>query len=241
MVQPNVRASLTRDDAQLALRVIARGRDQDLAEAERRLAQRGLDTLLDDPRLVVGLLRTERGAAASYALLVYVVMRYALTRLGEQDRTLADYLASLFMEFGERDRAHRISRWDDQTYDTLAALLSAVDSSDPKRSFLVRTHLGNYALWLSGLFPDHIEHRRWRRGGPDLDYYETMGRTGYALAADHRLAKEAGVSDMYALAAERFRTMRMALTGVSDALLFPNSHSPTSLIRQVEDEFRMMS
>lgn len=241
MVQPSVRASLTRDDAQLALRVIARGRSSDLAEAERQLAQSGIDTILDDPRLVAGLLRTERGIGASYGLVAYVVMRFALTRLGEHDRTLADYLASLFMEFGVRDRAHRISRWDDQTYDTLAELLSAVETSDPRRSFLVRTHLGNYALWLSGIFPDHIEERRWSRGGPDLDYYEQMGRTGYTLAARHQLAREAGVSDLYALAADRFRVMRIALTGVSDALLFPNSNSPTSLIRQVEDEFRLPS
>lgn len=241
MVQPGVRASLTRDDAQLAVRVIARGRGDDLAECERRLAQEGFDSLLDDPRLVIGLLRTDRGAGASYALVSYVVMRYALTRLGERDRVLADYLASLFMEFGLRDRAQRISRWDDETYDTLASLLSAADSSDPRRSFMVRTHLGNYALWLSGIFPDRIEERRWRRGGPDLEYYETMGRTGYTLASRHRLAREAGVSDLYAHAAEQFRVLRIALTGVSDALLFPHSSSPTSLMRQVEDEFRLLS
>lgn len=241
MVRPNVRASLTRDDAQLALHVIARGRRADLAEAERRLAEDGMDALLDDPRLVVGLLRTERGALASYALVTYVVMRYALTRLGERDRSLADYLASLFMEFGNRDRAHRVSRWDDETYDTLAGLLGEINTSDPKRSFLVRTHLGNYALWLSGVFPDHIEERRWQRGGPTLDYYESMGRRGYSLAASHTLARETGVSDFYALAAERFRVMRIALTSVSDALLFPDNNSPTSLIRRVEDEFRLSS
>lgn len=241
MVQPNVRASLTRDDAQMALHIIARGREADFADAERQLARDGLDTLLDDPRLVVGLLRAERGAVASYALVAYVVMRYALMRVGERDRMLADYLASLFMEFGIRDRARHISRWDDETYDTLASLLEATNSGDPKRSFLVRTHLGNYALWLSGIFPDHIEQRRWRRGGPSLEYYEEMGRRGYALAADHRLAKEAGASELYALAAERFRVMRIALSAVSDALLFPNASSPTSLIRQVEDEFRLAS
>ncbi len=240
MVQPGVRSSLTRDDAQLALHVIARGRNADFLDGERRLAQEGLDSLLDDHRLVLGLLRTDRGMGASYALVTYVVMRYALTRLGEYDRTLADYMASLFMEFGTRDRANRISRWDDETYNTLAELLSAAQTSDSKRSYLVRTHLGNYALWLSGIFPDHIEERRWRRGGPDLEYYETMGRTGYALAARHQLAKDAGVSDLYALAADRFRVMRVALTGVSDALLFPNSNSPTTLIRQVEDEFRLV-
>lgn len=241
MVQPNVRASLTRDDAQLALHVIASGRIADLEEGERRLAHDGVDVLLDDPRLLVGLFRTERGITASYALVTYVVMRHALTHVGERDRTLADFLASLFMEFGLRDRAMRISRFDDETYVTLGAIMAAADSSDPRRSYLARAHLGNYALWLSGVFPDHIEERRWRKGGPNLEYYEAMGRKGYALAASHQLAKEAGVSDFYALAAERFRVMRIALTSVSDALLFPNCNSPTSIIRRVEDEFRLTS
>jgi hypothetical protein len=241
MVQPNVRASLTRDDAQLALHVIAAGRAEDLAEGQRRLATDGLDALLDDPRLLVGLLRTERGIIASYALIAYVVMRHALTRVGERDRSLADFLASLFMEFGVRDRAQRISRFDDDKYDTLGAILAAADSSDPKRSFLARAHLGNYALWFSGVFPDHIEERRWRKGGPALEYYESMGRKGYGLAADHKLAREAGVDEFYALAAERFRVMRIALTSVSDALLFPHSNSPTSIIRRVEDDFRLVS
>ncbi len=241
MVQPNVRASLTRDDAQLALHVIASGRIADLEEGERKLATEGVDVLLDDPRLLVGLLRTDRGVIASYALVAYVTMRHALTHVGERDRSLADFLASLFMEFGMRDRAQRISKYDDETYDTLSGILAAADSSDPRRSFMARTHLGNYALWFSGVFPDHIEERRWRKGGPNLEYYEEMGRKGYALAADHKLAKVTGVSDFYALAAERFRVMRIALTSVSDALLFPHSNSPTSIIRRVEDDFRLVS
>ena len=177
---------------------------------------------------------------ASYGLVIYVVMRHALTRVGEDDKVLADFLASLFMEFGLRDRAHRISRFDDETYDTLGGILAAADSSDPRRSFLAREHLGNYALWLSGIFPDHIEERRWRKGGPDLEYYEAMGRKGYQLAAKHQLARETGVSDFYALAADRFRVMRIALTSVSDALLLPNCNSPTSIIRRVEDNYRLM-
>lgn len=239
MVQPNVRASLTRDDAQLALHVIASGRIAELEESERRLASEGVDALLDDPRLLVGLLRTDRGILASYALMAYVVMRHALTRVGERDRVLADFLASLFMEYGMRDRSQRLSRLDDETYDTLGEIAGVADSSDPKRAFMAMAHLGNYALWFSGVFPDHIEERRWRKGGPDLEYYETMGRKGYALAADHRLAKDTGVSDVYARASERFRVLRIALTSVSDALLFPQSNSPTSIIRRVEDEFRL--
>jgi len=41
-------------------------------------------------------------------------------------------------------------------------------------------HLGNYSLWLAGLFPDYIAARRSRKGGPDLPYYDELGRQDFA-------------------------------------------------------------
>jgi len=158
--------------------------------------------------------------------------------VGEDDRALADYVAAIVLHFGVRDRATRIAEGDDEVYTTLASLLADVDSADARRSFLVRVHLGNYALWLSGLFPDHVESRRWRRGGPDLGYYEEMGRRGYQLAASHRLATEFGVGPLFDAAADRFGVLRLALTRVSDVLLFPHRHTPERLMRQVADESR---
>src|SRR5678816_307665 len=96
----------------------------------------------------------------------------------------------------------------------------------------MRTHLGNYALWLCGIFPDYIEQRRWRRGGPDLGYYEEMGRRGFQLAADHRIAEEHGLAALYSTAAERFGTLRLALNTISDSLFFPNVNTAERLMRQ---------
>ena len=238
MILANVRARLGRDDAQLALRLIARGSADDYEAAEHRLRNEGIDALLDDPRLVAALLEAPQGACASFPLFAYVVVRHALTRAGEPDRLLADYVASVMLHFGIRDRANRIADSDDQTYDTLAALNAEIEDADARRSFLVRAHLGNYALWMSGFFPDRIETRRWRKGGPDIEYYEALGRRGFRLAADHRLAWEHGLATLYATAAERFGLLRTALNSVSDALLFPNHHSPERLMRQVRDEAR---
>ena len=238
MIQATVRHKLTRDDAQLVARLIARDSGTPLSEIERTLADRGIDAVLDDPRLPAALVRAGQGTCASFPLFAYVMVRHALRRLGEDDRRLADYVAAVLTHFGVRDNAHRISASDDQLYDTLASLVADVDDPDGRRSFLVRTHLGNYALWLSGLFPDHIEHRRWRRGGPDLDYYEEMGRRGFELAAGHRLADDHGLATLFATAAERFGLLRAALNDVSDALLFPDRYSPERLMRQVTSEAR---
>ena len=238
MIQATVRHHLTRDDAQLVARLIARDSGTPLEEIERTLADEGIDAVLDDPRLPTAMLREGQGTWTSLPLFSYVMVRHALRRLGEDDRRLADYVAAVLMHFGVRDNAHRVSAADDQVYDSLAALMADVDDPDGRRSFLVRTHLGNYALWLSGLFPDYIEHRKWRRGGPDLDYYEEMGRRGYQLAAGHRLANEHGIATLFATAADRFGLLRAALNDVSDSLLFPNRYSPERLMRQVTSEAR---
>jgi len=236
MLLGNVRASLTRDDAQLALRLLAQGEPRELDAAEMRLREEGIDALLDDPRLLPAIIESRIGMQVSVQLLWYVVVRRALCRVGEDDRALADYVAAILLHFGARGRAERIAETDDQVYTTLAELLGEVDTPDVRRSFVVRQQLGNYALWSAGMFPDRIEHTRWRRGGPDLDYYEEMGRRGFALAAEHRLAQEHGLDALLRVAASRFAALRLALNDVSDTLLFPHASSPERLMRQVRSE-----
>ena len=60
MILANVRASLERDDAQLALRLIAGGSGPELDQAEAVLRDSGIDALLDDPRLVAASLDIAR-------------------------------------------------------------------------------------------------------------------------------------------------------------------------------------
>jgi hypothetical protein len=238
MILANARHRLSREDAQLAVRLVARDSGEERARLEQILADAGLDAILDDARLPAALLRSQLGACASLPLFLYVMVRHALLRAGERDRALSDYLTAVMLAFGVRSRASRVSEADDQIYDTLAALLDDVNDRDPRRAFLVRVHLGNQALWIAGLFPDYIEQRRWRRGGPDLDYFEELGRRGFELAAEHRIAEQYGMSELYAAASARFGLLRVALNTLSDTLLFPNVNTPERLMRQVQDEAR---
>lgn len=238
MIQADLRHTLTRDDAQLALHLVARDSARDRDAAEDALRHDGIDALLDDTRLLQALTTDARAARASLPLFAYVVVRHSLREGGEPERAVADYVASVVVHFADHDRAWRVAVHDDETYDTLAALLADAEQGDAKRSFLVRQHLANYALWLSGLFPDHVTLRKWRRGGPDLSYYDEMGRQGFLLAAEHRLADSTGLRPLFARAAGEFPLIRQALNRVSDRLLFPGLHSPERLMRQVRDESR---
>ena len=238
MIAATVRSQLTRADANLVISLLEHAGVASNAELEERLREGGFDALLDDPAVLSALMTMNLAMQASLSLFAYVVARHALLQTGEDDRELADYTASVLLHFGLRDRAWRVSEADDETYDTLVGLIGAVNGPDPRRNFLVRAHLGNYALWLAGLFPDYVEHRRWERGGPDLEYYDEMGTRGFRLAAEHRLASEHGMKPLLNRAADRFPIMRVALNRVSDALLFPSVSSPERIMRQVKDEAR---
>ncbi|HJQ22154.1 MAG TPA: hypothetical protein VJ867_17585 [Gemmatimonadaceae bacterium] len=238
MILANARNQLSRQDAQLAVRLVARDSLEELERAQQRLADEGLDAILDDERLPSALLASRFGAYASLPLFLYVMVRHALIGAGERDRQISDYVAAILMGFGARGRSERISQVDDELYDTLSALLGDVNDSDPRRAFLVRAHLGNRAMWIAGLFPDYVEQRKWRKGGPDLSYFDELGRRGFELAAEHRLAHQYGMAETYAAIAARFGVLRVALNSISDRLFFPNVNTPERLMRQVQDEGR---
>src|SRR3954471_19185256 len=122
MILADTRHRLTRDDAQLAARLLATESGDDLTTVEARIADEGIDAVLDDPRLPAALLRQPRGAHASFPLFAYVMIRQALRRSGEPDRGLADYVSAIVIHFGLRDRAYRIADSDDEVYDAVVKL-----------------------------------------------------------------------------------------------------------------------
>ena len=212
------------------------------SEAERhRLSQKameeGPDALWDDPRLPGALVRSRDLRRPSAALFFYVILRRLLLDLGVNDRAVTDYCAAMVMAFGRGDRAYRTSDRDENRYAYLVDLVEEAGRSDGEHQFQVRVHLGNFSLWLTGIFPDYIAARRTRKGGPDLPYFEAMGRSGFLLASDHRLAEQFGVAPVLRSAGERFGELRVALNRMSDRMMFPNCSSPDRLMRQVADEF----
>jgi hypothetical protein len=97
-------------------------------------------------------------------------------------------------------------------------MLTALKTADDRTSFLIRVHIGNHSLFLSGVFPDRIRFRAEARGFPDLKYYEGLGRTQYRVASDHRLAQRYEVAKIFNTLADRFETTRRALNDIADRL-----------------------
>jgi len=239
MILANVRTRLRGPDCRVVLVALARHNPGARARAEQRLAREGPDGLLDEPGLLDALLNFPSLASPSAPLFAYVAVRHALLAAGVDDRPLADYLAAVILEFGQSDRATRPAgrggAFDDQTYHYLVEIVNdiAQEGESGPRRFQLQVHLGNYSLWLAGLFPDYIAVRRKRRGGPDLPYYDALGRQGFGAAADDALAERYGLTDIFRLAADRFPAVRQAFNRMSDRLLFPNLVTDDRLVRNL--------
>lgn len=231
MIRPNVRASFGRREAEFLLALAGPG-------GEERLREEGLDSLLDDPALLRSFLRRGGVTLAPAPLVFYLLVRHALLEREVADRRLADYTAALLLEFGNAGRAHRVRRSDEEQYRYLADILVALEEARGEREFQLRVHLGNFALWLAGVFPDHITDRVRRRGAPPLSYYDEMGAIGFRTAAGTELALRHGVGDLFLRFADEFSTVRSALNTLSDALFFPHPRDTVErLLREVTNSF----
>jgi hypothetical protein len=233
MIRADVRGRLTAADVELMVLLLSRGSATGRAALERRLAVEGPDALLDAPELLERLLQVRTILVPSEPLFFYVLIRHTLRHAGLDDRDLADYLAALVVDFGRRDRAFRVDWNDDEQHRYLVDILADLEACEGERRFRVMAHLGNYALWLAGLFPDYIAARRLRKGGPDLTYYDAMGRRGFELASDHELAGQYGLADVFRSAAERFPLVRTALNGMSDRVFFAGHFSADRVLRDL--------
>jgi hypothetical protein len=231
MIRPNVRASFGRREAEMLLAMAGSG-------GEERLRTQGIDALLDDAALFRDFVRRGGISTAPAPLVFYLLVRHALLAREIVDRQLADYTAALLLEFGKAGRAHRIEQWEQRQFFYLADILAELERARGEREFLLRVHLGNFALWLSGVFPDHITHRVQRRGAPPIAYYEELGSRGFRSAAGMELALRHGLGDVLVRAADEFSNVRSALNSLSDALFFPQpKDSIERLLREVKDSF----
>lgn len=238
VILPNTRASIGSGDIEVLLRLLAERTGRRRRKWENRLTVEGLDPLLDHPETFAAVWRCRQLSAIPPRLAFYVMVRHTLLESGLSDPQVADYLAALLIEFAGQGRAYRIARHDDKTYAYLVDLVSDLEAeSSMRRQFLLHAHIGNYALWLSGLFPDYVVARVRRRASPGLDYYESLGASGYQTASEYELAGRYELRDIFRQVASGFGGVRRALNRISDRYFFPVPASQIDrLLRQAVDD-----
>ena len=216
MIRPNCRAQFAAQDIDFILSVL--GRKISTAECLVKLLadEDSRDLILDDEALLHALLEHRGCLRVSTRFYFYIVVRQVLRRSGIQDRAVADYVAEVLAEFSRAERIGCVVPGQAAPLDYIFEMLAALQTADERTSFLIRVHIGNHSLFLSGVFPARIRFRAERRGAPSLKYYEGMGRTQYRVASDHQLARRYEVAGIFDTLAERFETTRLALNDMAD-------------------------
>jgi hypothetical protein len=218
MIQPNCRAQFAAEDIEFILSVL--GGKIGTAECLVKLLsdEDSRDLILDDEALLHALLERRGCLRVSTRFYFYILVRHVFRRSDILDRTVADYVAEILAQFAQAERARCVLPGQANPLDYFFEMLGALKTADDRTSFFLRVHLGNYSLFLSGVFPERIRFRAEARGFPDLKYYEGFGRTQYRVASDHRLAQRYEVADILSTLSERFGATRLALNDIAERL-----------------------
>lgn len=238
MIQPNCRVQFAAEDVDFILSVL--GRKVGDADCLLKLLtdEASRDSILDDDQLFHTLLSRTGCLRVSSHFYFYILVRKVFQRAGIEDRSVADYVAELLSEFAQAERGRCVLPGSAGPLDYFFEMLAALQKADDRTGFYLRAHIGNYSLFLSGVFPDRIRVRAEKRGFPDLKYYESLGRSQYRVASDHRLAQRYELSDIFNTLADRFETTRLALNDISDRLfsLTGADYSLETLLNQTRAE-----
>ncbi len=216
VIQPNCRVQFTAEDIDFITRTLHPQGGASESLAKLLTDEDSRDLILDNEALYRALLERHGCLQVSTHFYFYVLVRQVLRRAGIDDRSVADYVAEMLAEFSRTERAQCLVPGQTRALDYFFEMLAALQTADDRTRFLIRAHIGNHSLFLSGVFPERIRFRAEYRGFPDLKYYEDLGRANYRVASDHRLAHKYDLAPIFTTLAERFRTARLALNDLSE-------------------------
>jgi len=124
-------------------------------------------------------------------------------KLGMHDTAISNYVAHLLCEFSEADKLYRVRDEEGKPIHALDAMVRAADpvhgtatSFDAERA--MRKYIGDYALFVSGMYPESMEAPRSRRQGQQ-SYEElvSVGKESYYIVSQFDLEEYADEAPMF--------------------------------------------
>jgi hypothetical protein len=103
-----------------------------------------------------------------------------------RDRELMRYVADLLVEFIHVDNLYRRRDQQGQRLEHLVDMLLDLRERGPADERQARKHIGDYALFIVGLYPESLTRRR-RAVSPE--YYIAQGKAAYLIVAEMDRAK----------------------------------------------------
>ncbi|PTY03515.1 hypothetical protein DB346_06465 [Verrucomicrobia bacterium LW23] len=159
-----------------------------------------------------------------------------MRKAGMEERALSDYVAAMLVAFSHTRQLAppgpvtpgMVANARSFTY--ISDMLDTASKAPPEQVFLIRSHIGNYSLFFSGIMAERIHARVQRTGAPGIGFYEAVGGSSFAMAARHRQARNASLTPIYEQLSERFRAVRVALNQLAENL-FHLHDTPTILTK----------
>ncbi len=218
MIKANCRDRFTAADFDFVVKALAASEKDSVSLVELLTDEEARDSILDHPRLFQTILEDGAPLSISPQLYFYILIRHVLKETGLNDRGMSDYVASLLERFSQTARMKSPADGRATPIQYVSDMLVALQTATPVQTFLIRAHVGNYALFIAGIFPATVQSRA-ERGAPDVGFYENVGSANYKAAASHRVARTAALTGIYEQLAESFHDVRLALNRLSDSLI----------------------
>ncbi len=218
MIHANCRVRFTADDFDFIIRSLSSSPSSAVSLQQLLVDSETRDEILEHDALASAILDSPDRVHISTPLYFYVLCRRVLKNTAVSSRDAADYIAAMLDAFTHTARVQRPAADREIELRYLSDILLAIRNASPAEAFLLRCHLANYALFLSGLFSENID-KRARRGAPSLSFYEDLGRSNFRLAAEHREAKRLDLHRIYHELADGFSEARAALNDLASRLL----------------------
>ncbi len=132
-------------------------------------------------------------------------------KLGYEDPDVIEYLTDLLTDFTHIDNVYKIRSVSGQRVEEVAELLLEGDllhgASSIEREREVHKHIGDYTLFIAGIFPEAIQRWRGRRiqlsRDAMIDYVKT-GKRSYHIVAEFAFGVYGDVAPLYRKLSEQF-------------------------------------
>ncbi len=219
VIRPTCRLQFTPEDVTFILSTLGSTEREQQALLRLLADPATRDCVLDHESLFRAVLASTDCVPVSTRFYFYVLVRHVLLAAGITDVQVADYVAELLSVFAKASHLRDPLGRGKGSLDYVVDILAAMDTVDDRGKFVLRAHLANFTLFLSGVFPDWIERRRQRKAAPALSYYEEMGRASYRAAAHHRLARTYDLDGVFGTLSDTFHETRCALNEMRVRLL----------------------
>lgn len=145
-------------------------------------------------------------------------------KLGLNDPDVTAYVARLLCEFSDADKLYSVRDEKGRPIEELTEMLEAADpvngraaSFDEERA--VRKHIGDYALFVGGMYPEAMgSKRRLRRRQPSLGELIHAGKESYYIVSQFNLFEYEQEAPLFARLADGFERCILGLTLVREEI-----------------------